>query len=122
MNAFSIAAASIRVIKVLEINQLTLTSGLSVLTLLVELFWNCFFGQFLITSSENLANAAYDCGWERWDDPSMRKTVSVVLKMAQKHSRLTTGFKEIGMPYFFDVIFKMIPLTKLDIFLKTFLI
>lgn len=82
---------------------MTIANGLGLIILLVELFWNCFFGQILITFSEKFAVAVYDCGWERWEDLSMRKTLNIVLMMAQKNAKLTTGFKEISMEHFYDV-------------------
>ena len=48
----------------------------------------CFFGQMLMDSSEQLVEGIYDCGWEKLSDLKVKKSLILMMMKAQKMTKL----------------------------------
>ncbi|KAG5666901.1 hypothetical protein PVAND_014908 [Polypedilum vanderplanki] len=68
---------------------------------LIQIFVQCYFGQFLIDASESIAKVIYDCGWENWQNIKLKKLILIVLAKCQKPAKLRIWkFGNISMEQF----------------------
>ncbi|KAG5666902.1 hypothetical protein PVAND_014909 [Polypedilum vanderplanki] len=107
-----IASGSIIAIQVFELqeaeyqkmSQIFLCATYTVFEL-SQTFMQCYFGQFLIDASENVAKEIYNCGWENWKDLKMKKLLIVVIERSQKAENLKIWkFGNISMEQFTMVL------------------
>jgi hypothetical protein len=105
INSITIAISTFQVATASFGSQMSINSYVILSSLLSQVFWNCFFGQMLMTKSENLAEGVYDCGWEKWDDIAMKKSILIILSKAQRGAKITTKFKAVSMAFFYEVNF-----------------
>jgi hypothetical protein len=75
-----------------------------IMTELGQIFLQCFFGQLLINSNEDVSNGIYDCGWENWKSFKLKGKVAVFLKQSQKQVAMSLWkFGEISI-YQFEMV------------------
>lgn len=78
--------------------------GLVLIVILGQISMMCYHGQMLIDSSSNVANSIYDSFWYSIDDKNMKKSVALLMMVAQTPKYLTAGgFKKISMEMFTSV-------------------
>ena len=66
----------------------------------------CMFGQKLMDSSESVTEGVFYCGWEEFDDITLKKHFILVIMRAQRIKRMTTmGFADISLETFTTVSF-----------------
>lgn len=64
----------------------------------------CFHGQKIIDSSEDLADAVYDCGWEDFGDLKFKKQFLMMLMRGQRAKKLTAmSFGNVSLESFNSV-------------------
>jgi hypothetical protein len=71
---------------------------------LIQLFIRSFYGQQLIDSSSQVANAVFECGWEKFADLRTKKALLMIMMRAQRPSKLTTmKFSTLSLAQFMNV-------------------
>lgn len=69
-----------------------------------QIFLICYFGQKVIDSTEKIAHASYNCGWESISCPKVRQAITNVIQRAQKPVKLTAmNFSDISLKSFTSV-------------------
>lgn len=69
-----------------------------------QVFLQCFSGQKLIDSSIDVADAAFDSGWDEIDDNKLKKHFVIVIMRAQLRNGLTAmKFVEVSLEVFIKV-------------------
>lgn len=71
---------------------------------ILELLMYCYLGNELLAESQNVADAAFQCGWHLKYDTSYNYIIRMVIMRAQKQQRLTAlGFIEMSFRSFMKV-------------------
>lgn len=84
-------------------SQMGFSCKIVLFALFLQVFWNCFFGQLLISKSL-ITNGVYDCGWEKWENLALKKSILIVLMNDEKGAKVTTKFSNpVSMALFYDV-------------------
>ena len=74
------------------------------ISIAVQIWLFCYFGQKLINSSTAIANGIYDQDWMDLDDNEFKKYVVLIILRAQRPMRLTAmGFADISLETFATV-------------------
>ncbi|KAG5683294.1 hypothetical protein PVAND_012582 [Polypedilum vanderplanki] len=69
-----------------------------------QIFLQCYIGQLLMNSSEQIIDSLYDCGWENWENLKLKKTILIIMQRSQKPAVLTIGkFGTVSVQQFTDV-------------------
>lgn len=103
LNTIVISIATFQVATAPIGSQMNMNSYVILISLLSQVFWNCFYGQMLMNKSEKVADGVYNCGWETWEDITLKKSILIVLMNSQRGAKVTTKFKDVGMAFFYDV-------------------
>jgi hypothetical protein len=78
------------------------------LSSLFQVYFLCYYGQMLQTSSENLNQEVYNCGWENIKNPELRYGLILIIRRSQKPKVLTImKFADITMQHFASVSFNV---------------
>ena len=88
-----------------------LTYIIGIITIIIQIWLLCYYGQKLIDSSVGLADGIYESDWAEIDDNKIRKQIIIIMIRAQKPKCLTTmGFTDISLTTFTTVSFSIINL------------
>ncbi|KAG5668696.1 hypothetical protein PVAND_016625 [Polypedilum vanderplanki] len=86
------------------IPELLFYFGFLIFTML-QIFFQCYYGQALIDSSENLNFGVYNCKWEKIDDLKLKKDIVFLLSRTQKPAKfLILNFSMITIEQFQNVL------------------
>jgi hypothetical protein len=79
---------------------------IALMSIFLQIFLQCNFGQKLMDASSEMAEAAYTCDWERNDDKELKKCLQLIIVRSQKAATLKFGkFGDIFLEQFLFVSF-----------------
>jgi odorant receptor len=78
------------------LSDFLLEFSLSLISLLIQIFLLCFYGNKLTTASGNVAKAAYDSGWHEMQNKMVKKSLVLMMQRSQRPTVLK-GLKFIAV-------------------------